>query len=53
MRLCELKVFWERAENGGRKSFRLDELNPEYFIKDTNGPLIHYLEYIQKDMDER
>ena len=53
LRLCELKVFWERAENGGRKSFRLDELNPEYFIKDTNGPLIHYLEYIQKDMDER
>lgn len=53
LRLCELKVFWERALNGGRKSFRMDELNPDYYIKDTNGPLIHYLDYIQKDMDER
>lgn len=53
LRLCELLVFWNRALDGGRKSFRMDELNPEYFIEGTNGPLIPYLDYIQKDLDER
>lgn len=52
MRLRELLVFWNRAQNGGRKSFRVDELNNNYFIDGTNGPLIPYLPYIQRDMDE-
>lgn len=53
LRLCELMVFWNRALEGGRKSFRIDELNPEYFIEDINGPIIPYLSYLQKDIDER
>lgn len=53
MRLCELLVFWERAKSGGRKSFRVDELNPEYVIKEKKGVLVPYLDMIQKDLDER
>lgn len=53
MRLCELLVFKERAAGGGLKSFKIEELNPEYFIEDTNGPFINYLSYLQMDIDER
>lgn len=53
LRLCDLLVFWERARDGGRKSFRFDELNPEYEIKKKQGLLVPYLEMIQKDLDER
>lgn len=27
-----LRFFWDRAKEGGRKSFRYEELNPEYVI---------------------
>ena len=48
-----LKLFWDRAQNGGRKSFRFDELNPEYILPKKNGILVPYLDMIQKDLDER
>lgn len=53
MRLSELLVYWNRAKEGGRKSFRFDELDENYFITDTNGILIPFLNYIQRDIDER
>ena len=51
----KLKEFWNRAENGGRKSFRRDELSDEYIIKSPGdcGILIPYLDLLQKDLDER
>lgn len=52
LRFRELLLFWNRSIEGGRKSFRIDELDQNYFIENTNGPFIPYLEYIQKDMDE-
>ncbi|SFB67529.1 Holliday junction resolvase RecU [Butyrivibrio sp. YAB3001] len=50
-----LKKFWERAESGGRKSFRRDELSDDYviFSPGEQGVLIPYLDLIQKDLDER
>lgn len=50
-----LLEFWKRAENGGRKSFRRDELDDKYIIKSPgeNGILVPYLDLIQKDLDER
>lgn len=48
-----MKFFWDRAKEGGRKSFRHDELNGAYHITQKGGYLIPYLEYIQKDLDER
>lgn len=53
MRLSELMVFWNRALEGGRKSFNISELNLEYIIDDVNGPIIPYLNYIQRDIDSR
>ncbi len=48
-----LLPFWERAQNGGRKSFRFDELDPSYFLPKKNGVFVSYLDMIQKDLDER
>jgi recombination protein U len=53
LRLCELIKFWNRAKEGGRKSFRYDELSAEYFFKSANGVLVPYLEPMQKDLNER
>lgn len=53
MRFQEIKRFWERAQEGGRKSIRFDELDPEYFITWNHGVFIPYLNYIQKDLDTR
>ena len=51
----KLKEFWDRAANGGRKSFRRDELSDDFIISTPGeeGILIPYLDLIQKDLDER
>ena len=49
----QLMIFWRRMLDGGRKSFRLDELDPAYEIKSKPGILIPYLDYIQLDLDKR
>ncbi len=48
-----LRFFWDRAKEGGRKSFRYEELNPEYIIPKKSGVLIPYLDLLKKDLDER
>lgn len=48
-----LLEFWERAENGGRKSFRFDELDISYQIPVQNGLCIHYLEPLKKDLERK
>jgi recombination protein U len=53
MRFQELMNFWNRAVEGGRKSFRYEELNPNYFLTETPGVFIPYLEALQKDLSER
>ena len=45
--------FWERAQNGGRKSFRFDELDATYVLPTRYGVIIPYLEMINKDLTER
>ena len=48
-----LKIFWERAKNGGRKSFRHDELNPAYIIPRDDDVLVPYLETLKIDLADR
>ncbi len=48
-----LRFFWDRAKDGGRKSFRYDELNPEYVLPKKHGILVPYLDMIQKDLEDR
>lgn len=50
---AHLRYFWDRAKEGGRKSFRYDELNPEYFLPKKQGILVPYLDMLQKDLDTR
>ena len=50
---AHLRYFWDRAKEGGRKSFRYDELNPEYFLPKKQGILVPYQDMIQKDLDTR
>ena len=51
--LRDLMVFWQRMEDGGRKSFRREELSPEYYLEKRGGFLVPYLEGLQKDLDHR
>lgn len=48
-----LRFFWDRALVGGRKSFRYEELNPEYFLPKKSGVLVPYLDMLQKDLNDR
>ena len=48
-----LYFFWDRAQNGGRKSFRFEELNPDYILPKKHGILVPYLDAIQKDLEDR
>lgn len=47
------KFFWDRALEGGRKSFNLDELNPDFQIKPNEGVFVPFLEPLKKDLEER
>ena len=53
MRYQQIRKFWERAEGGGRKSFRFEELDPGWFMQLQNGYFVPYLDFIQKDLDHR
>lgn len=48
-----IKMFYDRSVNGGRKSFRIDEIDRSYRIDSVGGFKVHYLETLQKDIDER
>lgn len=53
MRYAEMRRFWDRAREGGRKSIRFDELDTEYFMSLKQNCFVPYLDYIQKDLDGR
>ncbi len=53
--LRNLLVFWDRAQSGGRKSFRHDELDLRYIIPSPgeDGALVPYLNAMSLDLAER
>lgn len=53
MRFQELLRFWERAETGGRKSIRYEELDARFFMKVEHGYQVPYLETINLDLEIR
>lgn len=53
LRLRDLLPFWERAKNGGRKSFRYEELDPNYVIPQHRVVLVPYLDMILYDLEQR
>ena len=53
MRFEELYRFWMRAQNGGRKSFRFDELDERFFMKFFLGCYVPYLDALNLDLELR
>ena len=53
MRFEEVLKFWNRAQNGGRKSFRFDELDSVFFFELKNGGIVPYLDMINLDLELR
>ena len=53
LQVQKLKEFWNRAKEGGRKSFRFEELDTAFIIPKKQGVLVPYLDMIQKDLELR
>ena len=51
--LKQLLIFWNRAKEGGRKSFRFDELDLGYVIPKKQGILVPYLDMLKQDLEQR
>ena len=49
----KLYQFWKRSLEGGRKSFRFDELDESFILPHKSGILVPYLDMINKDLSER
>lgn len=48
-----LRSFWDRMTQGGRKSFRIDELEDGFDLKPHGGLFVPYLDGIKKDLTFR
>ena len=52
LHIRQLLRFWNRAQEGGRKSFRMDELDPAYFFESSKGYLGPFLEPLSLDLEQ-
>ena len=53
LRLSEVMRYWNRALEGGRKSFRREELDPDFFFSAKPGLFVPYLDPLQLDLSLR
>ncbi len=53
LKFSKLYEFWQRAQEGGRKSFRYEELDLEYLLPKKSGILVPYLDMLNKDLESR
>lgn len=49
----DIQYFWNRSLEGGRKSFRFEEIDTAYRVEMQNGVYLLYLEALQRDLDSR
>ena len=49
----DIQYFWNRMQNGGKKSFNIQEIDLNYQIRSHKDMFVHYLEPLQRDLDER
>ena len=49
----KLLFFWKRMEEGGRKSFRREELEDCFYLPKKSGFLVPYLDGLAKDLEIR
>ncbi len=53
MRYEKLRQFWDRMKDGGRKSFRIDELEEGFDLCGHDGFFVPYLDGVKKDLTLR
>lgn len=53
LNLEQLLRFWKRAKDGGRKSFRFDELDSKFEMPKKHGILVPYLDMLNLDLELR
>lgn len=53
LRYQDMMKFWKRKEEGGRKSFRMEELDTEFVLHPRQGIFVPYLDGLQKDLAKR
>ena len=53
MPYSEMMRFFERMENGGRKSFLISELDPAFYLETGNDPYVPILKGLEKDLARR
>ena len=53
LNLEQLLFFWKRAKDGGRKSFRFEELDPKFEMPRKHGILVPYLDMLNVDLEQR
>ena len=53
MRFRELKKYLDRQEQGHPKNFKLMELDEDYFLSNSKGAPVHYLQGLSLDLSER
>ena len=49
----EIKKYWDRAVNGGRKSVKRDEFLEGYYLDAADKVIVPYLEGLEKDLESR
>ncbi|MFA9465767.1 MAG: Holliday junction resolvase RecU [Velocimicrobium sp.] len=49
----KMMEFWNRALEGGKNSFRYEDLDPHFQISTNNGVFVHYLEMLNQDLESR
>ena len=49
----DIKTFYDRSISGGRKSFRIEEIDHHFLIRSQQGVPLHFLEALNKDLNER
>ena len=47
----DVKKFYDRAKNGGRKSFKFEEIDKKYRIYSKSGVPVHYIEALSLDLE--
>ena len=52
MSVDELRVFYDRAVNGGRKSIKFEELRKRCFYQVSQSMYINYLEFVNDELEE-
>ena len=53
LRLQKLLEFWKRMEEGGKKSFRFEEIEEDFILPQKHGVFVPYLECVKKDLELR